>query len=101
MKKSASFPSVRATPELKDQVQEACDQLGVKFSMVVNNLLEQWVTGHAQLDLEPDTKFVTEARTALESEETQALFDQVEKSHKKQSGDKSRTHDLRTANPFP
>jgi antitoxin component of RelBE/YafQ-DinJ toxin-antitoxin module len=85
MKKSASFPSVRATPELKDQVQDACDHLGVKFSMVVNNLLEQWVTGRTQLDLELDPKFVAEAKAALESEETQALFEQVGKRHKKQA----------------
>jgi hypothetical protein len=84
MKKSASFPSVRATPELKDQVQDACDHLGVKYAMVINNLLEQWVTGRAKLDLELDPKFVAEAKVALESEETQALFEQVGKRHKKQ-----------------
>ncbi len=84
MRKTVAFPSVRTTPELKERVHEACEQIGVNFSLVVNNLLEQWVTGRAHLDLELDADFVTEAREALESPDVKTLMDQVGRHHKAQ-----------------
>ena len=85
LKKSVFLPSVRATDELKIQVQEACDALGIKYATVVNNLLKQWVSGKVRLDTELDADFIKSAKIALESEEVQGAFKKLGENYQERS----------------
>ena len=52
MAKETTFPGIRTNQEFKDQVYEACDSIGLKYSNVVTRLLERWVSGEVKLEME-------------------------------------------------
>lgn len=81
--KTASLPSIRTFPELAKKVREACTALELPYSMVVENLLKQWVSGDVQLHMELDPDFVANARAALESEESQKSMRKLVEGFKK------------------
>ena len=81
--KIASLPSIRTAPELAEKVREACATLELPYSMVVENLLRQWLSGTVKLQMELDPDFVANAKAALESEESQKAMRKLAEGFKK------------------
>ena len=81
--KIASLPSIRTVPELAEKVREACASLELPYSMVVENLLRQWVSGNVRLQMELDPDFVANAKAALESEKSQKSMRKLAEGFKK------------------
>lgn len=97
MEKTARLPSARTTPEIRKMLDQACENLGIKYSTVVNQLVTQWLTGDIELKLELDPDFVASAKEALMQPESEELLGRVAKAYK--DGIKDRTYPNATSLP--
>ena len=77
--KIASLPSIRTATGLAKKVRDACDTLKLPYSIVIENLLKQWISGKIKLQMELDPDFVANAKAALESEDSQKAMHQMAK----------------------
>jgi antitoxin component of RelBE/YafQ-DinJ toxin-antitoxin module len=81
--KTARFPNIRTTPELKDRVMATCESLNIKYSTVVTQLLKEWTMGERELKFEPDEDFVAAAKEAFASEESKEFMTRAVLHYKK------------------
>ena len=81
MLKEAELPRVRTKPDFRKKVFKACESIDMNYSTVVTRLLERWLVGDIQLEIELDQQFIATAEAAINSPRGQAALKDFAKNH--------------------
>ena len=71
------LPEIATSTTFKKKIAQQCDKLHVSYGTVVLRLLEKWVAGDIDLDIEPDPEFVASAHEAFRTEAVQKALQQL------------------------